>query len=169
MGGFQKMPDFIDLLAGVAALIAKSIIITILDVGIGIHEFYCRLMTLRNRIFVLNANASEGLYIVTWCCNPAEALAKGVVRIHNIPMTRGVRHRDGAFGPVVIPLRNLDKRQHREQETEECGKHESNAGLKILTCLAGSPTPGAVASPGRGLMQAVSQALCGRGISSVPN
>jgi hypothetical protein len=128
-GGHQEMPSFINLLSGYEILIAKSIIVTIFDVGIGIHEFYGRLMTLRNCIFVLNANAPEGFYIVTWGCNPAKALAKGVVRIHNIPMTRGVRHRDGAFGPVVIPLRNLDKRQHREQETEDCGKHESNAGL----------------------------------------
>ena len=100
-------------------------------------------MTLSNCIFVLNADASEGLYIVAWSCNPAKALSEGVVGVHDIPMTCGVRHRDGTFGPVVIPLGHLDKRQHREQEAKECWKHEAIACLLILTRLAGADGGGA--------------------------
>ena len=89
-------------------------------------------MPLRHGDFVLDADVTEGLDIEFGCADPAETLAKRVIRVHHIPMAGGVGHGDGALGPVVVPLRHLNKRHDGKQNTKETGEHEGFTFLNIL-------------------------------------
>lgn len=82
-------------------------------------------MTLRQGHFVLDADVTECLDIEFRCGDPTEPLAKGVVRIHHIPMAGGVGHGDGALGPVVVPLRHLNKGQDSKKNPEHTRDHDS--------------------------------------------
>ena len=89
-------------------------------------------MPLRHGHFVLDADVTECLDVEFRCGDPTETLAKGVVGIHHIPMAGSVGDGDGAFGPVVIPLRHLNKGQGGEEESKQTGEHAAFTFLNIL-------------------------------------
>ena len=89
-------------------------------------------MPLRHGHFVLDTDVAECLDVEFRCGDPTETLAKGVVGIHYIPMAGSVGHGHGAFGPVVIPLRHLNKGQGGEEESKQTGEHAAFTFLNIL-------------------------------------
>lgn len=72
---------------------------------------------------MLNADVPEGIYVELRGGDPAEALAEGVVWIHDIPVTGCIRNGHRAFGPVIVPLRDLDEGQGRKEEAKNIEKH----------------------------------------------
>jgi hypothetical protein len=64
---------------------------------------------------VLGANVIQSGDIKFRSSDPTEPLSKSVIEIHHIPMTSSVGNRNRTFGPVVIPLRNLNKDERRRQ------------------------------------------------------
>lgn len=62
-----------------------------------------------NGEFVLNANVSEGVDVEFRGGDPAEAFAKRVVWIHNVPVTGRVGNGNRALGPVIVPLGDLNE------------------------------------------------------------
>ena len=96
-------------------------------------------MPLRHGDFVLDPDVTEGLDIEFGSSDPTETLAKRVVRVHHIPMTSGVGHGDRALGPVVVPLRHLNKRHDGKQHPKETGEHKGFTFLNILAGFCGLP------------------------------
>ena len=112
-----------------------SVIITILHFAAGIHELNCGLVALGNGDVVLGANIPKGGNIELGGCDPAKALAKGVVRVDDIPMAGRVWHIHGTFGPIVVPLGYLDEGKCCKDKTEEGAQH---GFLSILhNCITG--------------------------------
>ena len=99
-------------------------------------------MTLRQGHFVLDADVTECLDIEFRCGNPTEPFAKGVVRIHHIPMAGGVGHGDGALGPVVVPLRHLNKGQDSKRTPSTLATMTAFTFLNILGGVRGGSLVG---------------------------
>ena len=85
---------------------------------------------------MLNANVPQGGDIKFRSSDPTEPLAKGVVRVHHIPVASGVGNEDGALGPVVVPLRHLDEGEHGEQGAQKTCDHNAFTSRYILLDLA---------------------------------
>ena len=112
-----------------------SVIITILHFAAGIHELNCGLVALGNGDVVLGANIPKRGNIELGGCDPAKALAKGVVRVDDIPMAGRVWHIHGTFGPIVVPLGYLDEGKCCKDKTKEGAQH---GFLSILhNCITG--------------------------------
>lgn len=80
-------------------------------------------MPLSHGHFVLDADVTKSFDIEFRCGDPTETLAEGVVWVHHVPMASRVRYSNGALGPVVVPLRHLNKGQDGKKNTEKTGEH----------------------------------------------
>jgi hypothetical protein len=109
-----------------------SVVVPVLESRGRIHQFHRGLMPLRHGHFVLDADVAQCLDVELRRGDPTETLTKGVVGIHHIPMAGSVGHGNGALGPVVVPLRHLNKRKCREKETKQTGEHAAFTCLNIL-------------------------------------
>jgi hypothetical protein len=58
---------------------------------------------------MLQANVSKGIEVKCWSRDPAEAFAKGVVWINDVPMAGRIGYGYRAFRPIHIPLGNLNE------------------------------------------------------------
>ena len=100
-----------------------SVVVAIFHFATGIHELNCGLVALGNGDVVLGANIPKRGNIKLGSCDPAKALAKGVVRVDDIPMAGRVWHIHGTFGPIVVPLGHLDERKCCEDKAKESAQH----------------------------------------------
>ena len=92
-------------------------------------------MPLRHGDFVLDADVTEGLDIEFGCGDPAETLAKRVIRVHHVPMASSVGYGNGALGPVVVPLRHLNKGQDGKKNTENTNDKNSTSVISCRSIL----------------------------------
>ena len=100
-----------------------SVVVSILHFAAGIHELNRGLVALGNGDVVLGANIPKGGNIKLGSGDPAKALAKGVVRVDDIPMAGRVWHIHGTFRPIVVPLGHLDERKCCEDKAKESTQH----------------------------------------------
>ena len=84
---------------------------------------------------MLGANIPERGNIELWSRDPAKALAKGVVRVDDIPMAGRVGHTNGTFGPIVVPLGHLDEGKCCEEKAKERAQH--GVLLNLHNCSTG--------------------------------
>ena len=123
-------------------VIGPSVVVPILDAGCGIHQFHGGLITLCHGHFVLNANVPQGGDIILRSSDPTEPLAKGVVGVDHIPVTSGIWNEDGALGPVVVPLGDLNEGEHREQDTKKtCDHNAFTSCYRVLDLVIDSSGP----------------------------
>ena len=74
--------------------------------------------------------------------DPTEPLAKGVVGVDHIPVTSGIWNEDGALGPVVVPLGDLNEGEHREQDTQKtCDHNAFTSCYRVLDLAIDSSGP----------------------------
>ena len=72
---------------------------------------------------MLSTNIPQGSHVKFRSRDPTEPLAESVVGIHHVPVTSGVRNRNRAFGPVVVPLGHLNEGQHGKQDSKKTLDH----------------------------------------------
>ena len=110
-----------------------SVVVAVFHFAAGIHEFNRGLVALGNGDVVLGANIPQRGNIELGSGDPAKALAKGVVWVDDIPMAGRVWHTHGTFGPIVVPLGDLDEGKCCKDKTKESAQHGFLANLHNCT------------------------------------
>ena len=99
------------------------VVVAVGHIRTGVHPGHGRSVALGFGGLPLQRNVAHSLRIKPGRCDPAKALAKGVVGINHIPVAGGVRHVHRTLFPIDIPLGHLNEVEHCEQCPKDAQQH----------------------------------------------